>query len=111
MEALASALRAPEQGAGTPALTLDGTLRLALDVLRCASILPAALRRVCVSILLPAAVPAAARQGVSELAPAVVAVQALLAACCARRCLPWSADHSLGVGGACMGPTGGPCSG
>jgi len=106
VEALASALRAPEQGAET----LDGTLRLALEVLRCASSLPAALRRVCASILLPAAVPAAARRGVGELAPAVVAVQALLAACCARRCLPCSADHSLGIGGACVGSTCGPCT-
>lgn len=93
VSALGAALStAPEQGstalhpspAGEHA---DGALQLALEVLRRSGDFTVALRRACAAELLPPAVSAAAAcaRGAAALAPAIAAVQALLATCCRHR--------------------------
>jgi len=64
-----------------------GALQLALAVMRRAAGFGARVRRACAARLLPAAAELVAgeRGPAAELEPAVEAVQALLAACCARR--------------------------
>jgi len=64
-----------------------GALQLALAVMRRAAGFGPRVRRACAARLLPAAAELVAgeRGAATELEPAVEAVQALLAACCARR--------------------------
>ena len=84
--------RWPEQGSQalgpSPAAEhVDGALQLALEVLGRSGEFTGALRRACAAALLPSTVNAAAARarGAAALAPAVAAVHALLAACCAHR--------------------------
>ena len=103
--ALGAALSAaPEQGSqaldpGPAGEHIDGTLQLALEVLRRSGEFTVALRRTCVAELLPQAVSAAAGRARSAavLAPAVTAVQALLATCCRHRCTPNESNCKLPI--------------
>ena len=91
--ALGAALsKAPEHGSQaldpSPAGEhIDGALQLALEVLRRSGEFTVAMRRIITVELLPPTVSAAAAcaRGAAALAPAVAAVQALLATCCRHR--------------------------